>query len=84
MNKKIISLILIGVLTLTLTGCTERTNEYEESSNESYYIYIDKETCVEYFVSDSPYNMGNFNPRYNTDGTLKTNKECIYKLESDK
>ena len=62
MNKKITILILIEILTLTLTGCAERTSEYEESLIESYYIYIDKETCVEYFVSNSSYNMGNFSP----------------------
>lgn len=77
MNKKIISLILIGIL--TLTGCTERTNEYEPAFTSSYYIFVDDATCVEYFASNGTYNMGNFNVRYNADGTLKTNKECIEK-----
>lgn len=36
---------------------------------------------VEYFVSSGTYNVGSFSPRYNTDGSLKINKECIYKFD---
>lgn len=82
MNKKTVILVLIAIL--TLTGCTNEANEYNPNISDYYYIHIDKETCVEYFVSFGSNNLGNFNPRYNTDGTLKINKECINKLEVNK
>lgn len=74
-------LLIIPLILIVLTGCSERTNEYEETMLDSYYIYVDKDTCVEYFVSNSMYNSGNFTPRYNADLTLKVNKKCIISKE---
>jgi vancomycin permeability regulator SanA len=36
-----------------------------------YYIVVDSETGVEYYVTNSKYNRGTITPLYNADGTLK-------------
>lgn len=79
--KRIVIIPIMVITILFLTGCNERTSEYDSSLLNSYYIYVDKETCVEYFVSDGSYNTGDFTPRYNADGTLKTNKNCLNSRE---
>ena len=82
MKKIIISLTLI----LLLCGCgTYRENEYSESTSyigTRFTIFVDAETCVEYFVSNGASNIGNVLPRYNQNGTLKTNDKCLNDLES--
>ena len=81
MKKIIISLILI----LLLCGCgTYQENEYSESTGyigTRFTVFVDAETCVEYFVSNGASNIGNVIPRYNQDGTLKTNNKCLNDLE---
>lgn len=57
--------------------------QVKKLNKENYFdFYVDKETCAEYIYSYK--GSGCFIPRLNADGTLKTNKECIYKLEANK
>lgn len=79
--KKTIKMILLVIgITILTSGCevASEVNEYTINSISNYfYVYTDPETCVEYFVSYGTYNMGNFQPRYNVDGTLKLNEVCV-------
>lgn len=73
MKKILIIIIILGCFIFT-KGVYGKA-EYNDGFNIA--IYIDKDTCVEYFVSDGSYNRGTVFPRYNADGTLKTNKKCM-------
>lgn len=77
-------IILLMILVLLLCGCEETpTSKYSDKADfQSFYLYVDAETCVEYYVSNGTYNIGIVNPRYNQDGTLKLNKECLKDMES--
>lgn len=66
-------IIVICLILSFLTGCKV---EYVGNLND-YETYIDKDTCVEYFVSAGYYSKGVFSPKYNRDGTLKLNKKCL-------
>ena len=72
---------LLLTLILLLCGCEKiQENEYSESSyyiGDRFTLYVDEETCVEYFVSNGAYNEGIVTPKYNQDGTLKLNKKCM-------
>lgn len=78
-------IILVMILVLLLCGCENRpTSKYSDKVGfQGFYLYVDSETCVEYYVSNSSHNIGNVNPRYNQDGTLKLNKECLKDLGSE-
>ena len=77
--KKIIILI-IGIL--LLSGCDGENKYSDRASNPySFRTYVDEETCIEYFISDDTYNSGNVVPKYNRDGTLKLNKQCLKEQE---
>lgn len=68
--KKI--LVLIGVVSLLLTGCSSTVAEYKEGTGvfgDTYYTYVDSDTGVNYVVFVSGY-KGGICPRYNADGTL--------------
>lgn len=88
MNK--IRTIILLTSILLITGCSIETQEstcsietQESTQNESSYLknriktFVDKETCVEYFVSNGYYNQGEVTVKYNADGTLKINKKCL-------
>ena len=79
--KKTIKMILLVIgITILTSGCdlTNEVNSYTTSNvSDNFYVYTDPETCVEYFVSYGTYNIGNFLPRYNADGTLKLNGVCV-------
>ena len=77
--KKIILLIISILL---LCGCEKTpTSKYSDKiEGQGFYLYVDAETCVEYYVSNGMYNIGSVMPRYNQDGTLKLNKECLKDL----
>lgn len=80
MKKMIILIIAI----LLLCGCENKNgNKYSDKPivTNIFYVYTDEDTCVEYFVSYGTYNVGNVMPRYNQDGTLKLNKQCLRDLE---
>ena len=69
--KKII-IFLVGIL--LLYGCQSNTQD----SNDDYTIsiYTDSETCVEYLKYTATY-KGGLSVRYNQDGTLKLNEQCL-------
>ena len=74
--KKII-LIIMGVL--LLTGCDFIENENEKKyiqDSSCYYTVIDKISCVEYIKYSCGY-QGGLSVRYNANGTIKTNEECL-------
>ena len=76
---KIKKMIILLIPILLLCGCESRpTSKYSDNVElQDYYVYVDEDTCIEYFVSNGIYNKGNVNPRYNRDGTLKLNKQCL-------
>ena len=73
--KKVI-LIIGSCLLLCGCGSIIKENPYSHDG-----FYVDNDTCVEYFVSDGAYNKGNITPRYNADGTLKQNEQCLLDKE---
>lgn len=79
-------IIILIIFCICLCGCEEQQdNKYSEGTyviGSRFTVFVDEETCVEYFVSDGYYNVGNIFPRYNQDKTLKLNKECLNDLES--
>lgn len=70
-------IILLAITVLMLTGCSmdvESRESIKYIQDYSYTnIHVDKETCIEYFMY---YDIG-LSVRYNTDGTIKLNKECL-------
>ena len=74
-------IILLLIICICLCGCEKhQENEYSEGTyyiGKRFTIFVDKETCIEYFVSAGAYNNGNVLPRYNQDGTLRLNKKCL-------
>ena len=68
MIKKV--LIVLTVL-LCLTGCESSSKDSE--NDYTIIFYTDSETCVEYIK----YVNGGIIPRFNADGSLKLNKECL-------
>lgn len=83
--KKHYLIIIFIIITFCLCGCGKyQENEYSESTyynGTRFTIFVDAETCVEYFVSNGTYNLGNVMPRYNQNGTLKINNKCLNDLE---
>lgn len=71
-NKKIIIIIPLLIL---LTGCTKEN--FIEDSEKNREIYIDKETCVEYFNNYTYYGNYVLTPKYKADGSLYVNEECL-------
>lgn len=84
-NKKII--ILIIMITVLLTGCSNnQKEEYINKNNDRFIIvyndlnksiYVDKETCVEYIFT---YKSGG-SVIYNSDSSVKINEECVKNYE---
>lgn len=76
---KKIRLLTILIPLILLCGCKVLADKRYSNVNLSsdLYIYTDEDTCVQYFVSNGFYNSGNVSPRFNQDGTLKLNEECV-------
>lgn len=72
MNKKL--LILGTLLLFCLTGCESNSKDSED--DYTIMFYTDSETCVEYIKYVS-INKGGITPRFNADGTLKLDEECL-------
>ena len=85
--KKILGLILVGILLLPLASCSLQHNAkvdnpnydiktlvYIGSQDNKFHYYYDKDTKVMYVVYAS-YNKGAITPLYNPDGSLKLYKE---------
>lgn len=84
MIKKYNLIIIFIIALFCLCGCESTpTSEYSDKVDfQEFYLYVDDETCVEYYVSNGYSNYGNVNPRYNQDGTLKLNKQCLKDLKN--
>lgn len=81
--KKILTIALIALLVMTLTGCsTGKTDEQYISESEqdnamfflvsleqSGWVIVDKTTRVMYWLSNGPYNRGTLTMLVNPDGT---------------
>lgn len=82
---KQIKLLVIPMILILLCACDKSVErKYDETKfSDDFYIYTDVDTCVQYFVSSGYYNSGNVSPRFNPDGTLKLNKECIRDNENN-
>ena len=69
-TNKIIAIICCAVFILGLVGCTkEQSTELSTTENREVYVYVDKETGVNYIIFDDVY-KGGICPRYNADGSL--------------
>jgi len=73
--KKIVALMIV-VLVVALTGCSEvedKTSDKSEfvivESADIWYVVYHKKTKVMYVVSDGRYNRGTFTLLVNADGT---------------
>lgn len=71
LTKNIIAIICCAVLALGLAGCANKENETTSPTKrtKNVYVYVDKETGVNYMVFISSY-KGGICPRYNADGSL--------------
>ncbi len=67
-------MLIIPLIVIMLCGCDSNTKSSEDDYTIS--IYTDSETCVEYLKYHSGY-QGGITERYNQNGTLKINKECL-------
>jgi hypothetical protein len=85
--KKILGLILVGILLLPLASCSSQHNAKVDNPNEDiktlvyvgsqddrFHYYYDKDTKVMYVVYAIAY-KGGMTPLYNPDGTLKLYEE---------
>ena len=84
--RKILGLILVGILLLPLASCSLQHNAKVDKPSEDTKIlvficrqdkmlyYYDKDTKVMYVVYAAD-NMGGMTPLYNPDGTLKLYEE---------
>ena len=71
---KIKKISILTVIVLILCGCEKNTNW--NTDDYSIGVYTDGKTCVEYLKYASGY-KGGLSVRYNSDGTIKLNKECL-------
>ena len=69
-TNKIILIICCAAFILGLAGYTKRqATELSTTENREVYVYVDKETGVNYIIFDDVY-KGGICPRYNPDGSL--------------
>lgn len=73
MKKYIVAIITAVLLILMLCGW-KRVSRESVWGRDNIFTYVDEETGVEYVVYRCDYGVG-ICPRYNTDGSLKINKE---------
>ncbi len=71
MKNKIIVLV---IMVLMMCGCENNTVSSDDDFNID--IYTDSKTCVEY-LEYYEYQAGGLTVRYNADGTIKLNKDCM-------
>lgn len=74
-------IILLALTVFMLSGCGKNIDEnkgtrYIQDEGAMYYTIIDKETCIEY-IRFSCGNQAGLSARYNADGTIKLNEECL-------
>jgi hypothetical protein len=85
--KKLLGLILVGILLLPLASCDLQQNAKADKPSEDtnilvficrqdkMYYYYDKDTKVMYAVYTGYQEGGGMTPLYNPDGTLKLYEE---------
>lgn len=77
MRKKLMAILIVGMLSLTACAKVESVNDnkqdtsmFVEVETTSYWsVVYHKETKVMYVVSEDFYNLGNFTLLVNPDGT---------------
>ena len=81
--------ILLAIITIFIAcGCelvgyettNEEVNNYDYNQDNDISVYVDYKTCVEYLkLSQWSFRAGagGLSVRYNADGTIKVNKECL-------
>lgn len=79
MYKRVITAILAGTMLLGLSGCGQTVEDISNNDEASRFVlvengtywgvYYDKYTSVMYVCSTGSYNLGNFEPLLNPDGT---------------
>ena len=69
-TNKIIAIICCAMCILGLVGYIKgQATELSTTENTELYVYVDKETGVNYIIFDDVY-KGGICPRYNADGSL--------------
>lgn len=71
--KKIFSILMVVVLILCLSGCSENENIERDSNDSDIKFWTDTETGIQYVIYSSCAGyagMGGITPRLNADGTL--------------
>ncbi len=81
MKKKILSVIIVLSMVLCLAGCDYSEDKSEVSENKSpffiiysdsdVWVFVDKETSVQYVMVNNGHGGVEFQPLYNADGSFK-------------
>lgn len=71
MNK--IKIITMIIAVLMLCGCKANINN---DKINSLFVDYDRDTCVEY-IEYNGIEKGGLSVRYNADGSIKLNQECL-------
>lgn len=66
--------LIVLIVLFCLTGCESNSKDSED--DYTILFYTDSETCVEY-IKYASINKGGITPRFNADGTLKLDEECL-------
>ena len=82
------AIFIVGALALLFAYIVEKIIERVKKKWEQRRQFISgditkkQENGVIHFVSNGASNIGNVIPRYNQDGTLKTNNKCLNDLKN--
>lgn len=69
--------LILYLIIISCVGCTSPKNyEIETTNDREFSVFIDETTCVEYLY-DVYQKKGGISVRYNQDGTIKINKNCL-------
>ena len=74
MNKLKLGLIVLTIM--LLCGCSAE-EKYKDTKYSTDELFVDKETCIEYFRN---YTYGGYyviTPRYDENGMVKINEQCL-------
>ena len=83
--NKIKKIIILTIPVLLLCGCNRSDYNEKHINDNPYnelYVTYDNDTCVEYIEYSGVY-KGGLSVRFNTDGTIKLNKNCLAEKVSD-
>ena len=82
---KVKKIVILTLLILLLCGCDNYNKDsynVDSYNSREFNVFIDETTCVEYFV-DNYVKKGGITVRYNADGTIKVNKDCLQNGSED-